>query len=73
MNKKGEKLMSGEKFEQAVIPAGFGVSGGLTTLPLWIQHVSAWAQAISPIIGVLVGLATLYVLVRKILRGKDKE
>lgn len=59
--------------DKTEIPAGFAVSGGLITLPVWVQAMSAWAQALSPIIGVIVGVLTAYVLIRKIFKEQKQD
>lgn len=53
-----------------LIPIGTGVSGGLITLPLWVQQLSDTAQVLSPIFGVFVGALTIFILLRKIIRDE---
>lgn len=64
---RGDEKLN-DKLEQIAIPAGGVTSVGLTTLPLWVQNMSAWAAAVSPIIGVVVGVLTAYLLVLKIMQ-----
>ena len=52
--------------DSALIVSGSGVSGGLITLPLWVKTLSAWAAALSPIIGLLVAALTAWLLILKI-------
>lgn len=48
------------RLEQAQVPAGYTVSVGLTTTPVWFSDMSTYLEITALSIGVLVGLTTLY-------------
>jgi len=54
------------------VATDLGVGGGALTVPLWVQHLEAWAQAFV-MIGGAVLLALRLALALRALRDKDKK
>ena len=60
-----------EKIDGVQVPTGYVVSGGLTTTPVWMSSMTTWLDLIIILIGVAVGLTTLYINVLKIRKITD--
>ena len=44
-------------YASADVVAGFGVSGGLISTPLWMGALTDWLQLLTLVVGILVGLS----------------
>lgn len=68
-----EKIQN--KIDSVQVPLGYGMSGGLTSTPLWLEPTMHWLQWIGVLIGVLIGITTLYInfLTIKDRRNKKKS
>ena len=62
-----------QKVEHMQVPIGYGVSAGLTTTPAWMDAVHTWGDFALFVIGVLVGLTTLWLNVIKINKEQDEH
>lgn len=61
-----------QKAEQFQVPAGYAVTGTLSSTPLWLQPVSNWLEFVILIIGVIVGITTVWLNIIKIERARGK-
>lgn len=59
-----------DKLEQIQVPLGYGMAGGLTTVPLWVHNLTDWLQLLAVSVGIAVGLTTLYINFRTIKKRK---
>ena len=59
-----------DTMEQAQIGIGYTVAAGLTTAPVWVQKLTDWFDLLLLVIGVAVGLTTLWINIQRIRRGK---
>jgi hypothetical protein len=48
------------KIEYAQDAAGYTVSAGLVSTPIWLQTLTGWLEPMAIIIGIGVGLSTIY-------------
>lgn len=55
-----------QKIDSLHVPAGYTVSAGLTTSPVWLEHVTAYMQLGAVTFGVLVGVTTVWLNLVKI-------
>lgn len=58
------------KIEPIQIPAGYVVSAGLSSTPLWLQDAATWFEFGIVVCGFLIGVTTLWLNIRKILKNK---
>ncbi len=56
------------KIDSVQVPTGYAVSAGLTTTPAWMNSITTWLDFSIIVIGVAVGLTTLWINVMKIKR-----
>lgn len=63
-----------EKFEKKIepiqIPAGYVVSASLSSTPLWLQDATTWFEFGIVVCGFLIGVTTLWLNIRKLLKKK---
>lgn len=65
-------MQMGEKMESLQVPAGYTVSAGLYSVPVWVQDLSGWLQFFAVVCAVLVGASTFYLNMLKI-REKSRR
>ncbi len=51
----------------------FGVGGAAVSLPLWVQHLEAWAQAVVIVGGAALVLVRLCLALRQAKKGAEEE
>lgn len=49
-----------QKLDAVQIPAGYGVAAGLTSTPIWLESVTTYLEFLIVVVGLLIGISTLY-------------
>ena len=55
-----------QKTDALQVPTGYVVSGGMMTTPAWMDSVTSWLDLLLILIGVVVGITTVWLNVKKI-------
>lgn len=55
------------------VMAGFGISGGLITTPLWLGVLTDWLQALTLLVGIVVGLSAYSLNVARRKKLEEEE
>jgi hypothetical protein len=62
-----------QKIDSIQIPAGYAVSAGVGTTPLWVSNLTDWLELLAIFFAVLVGATTAYLNYLKIRRERSKD
>lgn len=68
------KLKNLEKqIDNLEVPIGYGVSGASLSTPLWIDALTPYLEFTVLVCGVIIGISTVYLQIRKIRKSRDKD
>ena len=54
------------KLETLEIPAGYTVGATVITIPIWVEPLTVWLQLFVVVVGIMVGLTTIWLNIKKI-------